>query len=201
MKLTRRGRFGLGVLCLGLLLVGAKPVLDLNATNWEFPSLVFKGKAKAKGIGSAKAVRPVSLDVTLESEAGSAPTSGTWSGSHSAGLSLSGTYQRKTSKSRSLTFTLDHASEIALAQNQAQELEDLLEAEGIEVDGLDLTLVKSKMKMAIKLKKDGMAYAKMSVSFRYLGTATGEGVVEAPIKVKTKTKGVSLSFDSSLILL
>lgn len=187
-------------LALGLLLVAAKPDLDPSNSGWNFPSLAFNSKGKAKKLGKAKSTSVDSAQLTLGSETGEAPTSGSFSIAVSGEL-LTGTYTRKNRRSRKALLTFDALSGAKLANLEEASLEADLASKGFNIN-IELAWVPEKSKLAVKLaskKKTGLTTAKVKAAMSFVGTATGEGVANAPTKVKLKLKGESDPVDSALI--
>lgn len=162
--------------------VAADPI-DPTGTSWSFPSTTSKGSGKAKGIGKLKIGGILAADATLGvGDTFTATIDGT---------SVSGTWSRKTPKSKRIDLTLDAMSVAAIEQRYEDDFELFAP---ISLD-TDLTLDTDKSKLFVRIKpkkKAGTMTARLVVRLRFTGTTDGAGKIGAPTKVKARLKGKSL---------
>lgn len=185
--LSRRVLFVAALLC--AFTSSAMEPVQVAGTSWSFEAINWNGKASAKKVGKVKASD--TPDVTFD-----LGESGAWSGSLDfpflPPVPLSGTYTRKNDFARKLQVEFDAKTTQALADEQEDNLEAFLAANGF--DGtVDIALASQKNRLAIKIKKKiGMAFARLKSSLRFQGTTSiVGGPTDAPSKVRNTLKGKS----------
>lgn len=157
-------------------------LVDPSDTTWVLEGLSSKASAKAKGIGKLKFAGALdgSVDI-LEGGLFTADLDGT---------EISGTWTRKSPKSKRLDLVPDAESITALEERYESDIETLAPVP-LDTD-LTLDLEKSTIKVKIKPKKKaGTVRTRAMVKLRFSGVTTGQGLVDRPTKVKASIKGIS----------
>jgi hypothetical protein len=168
--------------------LAAKLPFELEGSLWSWAPATTRGTARAKGLGSFRLKGQALVD--LEFGPGEQ-----WSATFTDNdglLDVNGTWSRKKDTSRRIELELSSQSAADLADAYAIELElALLSQLGID---LDITLELEKSTMIVRLKpkpKKGTAKASINSRFRFTGSSTGFGLVNAASKASFKVRGTS----------
>lgn len=157
-------------------------IVDPSDTTWVLEGINSKASAKAKGIGKLKFAG--ALDGTVDILEGGLFTADL------DGTEISGTWTRKSEKSKRLDLVPDAMSVAALEERYESDIEALAPV-ALDTD-LTLDVEKSSIKVKIKPKKKaGTVRTRAMVKLRFDGLTTGQGLVDRPTKVKASIKGLS----------
>ncbi|RKY17571.1 MAG: hypothetical protein DRQ55_15480 [Planctomycetota bacterium] len=168
--------------------LAAKLPLDPEgaALSWNLAST--RGAARAKGVGRFRTKGEALVNLAFG-------PGQSWSAElfdDDGFLPMSGTWTRKQPTSRRLKLLMDADTVAALETSYATQLELALQADvGINLE-IDFALASSRMLVILKPKlKAGTATARLNTRFRFVGTSTGFGVVDAPSKATLRVRGLS----------
>ena len=163
----------------------AAPVLDLDDSTWTFVDAIAKVKARAQGLGTAKAVGVEAIELRLL-------PGNTWEADAGATL-LRGTYEHTSATAVRLALTLDAPSLAALADRYEAEVEAAAALEGLSIETA-LTVVGAKVIAIVRAREStGTATTKLKAKFVFEGTVSAPllGVSGVPGQVAAKLKGTS----------